>query len=488
MAGMGEAQDSGALNAMRAQQLGLQAQELRGKLGLLNATPPPIYGGAPNTAGPNAVAPGGQAAPTGLLPSLVKGAESEGLANQLGISPYDIGFGGADLSKAPKDENGFPIWEGKQGPQGMSHAAGAYQFQPATWAEYAGPLGIKDFSPASQDRVFHAAVADKGLQPWMANPKIAALVNTGQFGGSGSSMPPQPGLIAQPAGNAAPRGILSSSPSNFDASGQYHDPPLSTWAPPAPAGGLLAQAGSGQPPAPSPQPQPSPAGGIMPGGAMMPGGINPAYIQWAQQQANARSAFGVPVPGYMNEAGALPFVGPKAAATANATNQSDLQYKPLIAGATAAREYPYKVGEAQAGPAERGSQERQTKAFEVGLQPIQQRNDVLKGEYEKNVVEPFNAAQKALQPLSQIENAMANFQTGPSAENRLRLMRAWQDLKGYAGMDPNSETAKSIASGEIINKSGTTLGFELARTLGSREAQIDRDAGDQSQSRPRQQP
>src|SRR5438552_7047786 len=57
-AGMGEAQDSGALNAMRAQQLGLQAQELRGKLGLLNATPPPIYGGAPNTAGPNAVAPG----------------------------------------------------------------------------------------------------------------------------------------------------------------------------------------------------------------------------------------------------------------------------------------------------------------------------------------------------------------------------------------------------------------------------------------------
>jgi hypothetical protein len=204
---------------------------------------------------------------------------------------------------------------------------------------------------------------------------------------------------------------------------------------------------------------------------MVPGGINPAYIQWAQQQANARSAFGVPVPGYMNEAGALPFVGPKAAATANATNQSDLQYKPLIAGATAAREYPYKVGEAQAGPAERGSQERQTKAFEVGLQPIQQRNEVLKGEYEKNVVEPFNAAQKALQPLSQIELAMQNFQTGPTAEKKLGVLRAWQDVSPYLGVKPDSDLAKWIASGEIINKSGTTLGFELARTLGSREAQ-----------------
>src|SRR5205085_3527765 len=72
---------------------------------------------------------------------------------------------------------------------------------------------------------------------------------------------------------------------------------------------------------------------------MVPGGINPAYIQWAQQQANARSAFGVPVPGYMNEAGGLPFVGPQAAAKAEAENASKLRY----AGPMAAAEAPYKM-------------------------------------------------------------------------------------------------------------------------------------------------
>ena len=45
----------------------------------------------------------------------------------------------------------FPIWQGRQFPTGISHAAGRYQFQPRTWAEVAGELGLKDFSPASQD-------------------------------------------------------------------------------------------------------------------------------------------------------------------------------------------------------------------------------------------------------------------------------------------------------------------------------------------------
>jgi len=59
---------------------------------------------------------------------------------------------------------------------------------------------------------------------------------------------------------------------------------------------------------------------------MVPGGgINPAYIQWAQQQANARSALGVPVPGYMNEAGGLPFVGPKAYSEGLGKGQAEAQ-------------------------------------------------------------------------------------------------------------------------------------------------------------------
>src|SRR5205814_3662267 len=96
--------------------------------------------------------------------------------------------------------------------------------------------------------------------------------------------------------------------------------------------------GSAPPPSPAPAPSGAPPG-------MVPGGINPAYIQWAQQQANARSAFGVPVPGYMNEAGALPFVGPQAAAKAEAENASKLRY----AGPMAAAEAPYKMSSGRPG-------------------------------------------------------------------------------------------------------------------------------------------
>ena len=82
---------------------------------------------------------------------------------------YNVGYGGTDLSNAPLDQYGFPIWPGKMGPAGMSHAAGAYQFQPGTWRPYAQKLGIKDFSPASQDAVFEAAHAAEGDKPWAAS-------------------------------------------------------------------------------------------------------------------------------------------------------------------------------------------------------------------------------------------------------------------------------------------------------------------------------
>lgn len=45
----------------------------------------------------------------------------------------------------------FPAWAGKIFPTGISHAAGRYQFEPATWKGQAAKLGLKDFSPASQD-------------------------------------------------------------------------------------------------------------------------------------------------------------------------------------------------------------------------------------------------------------------------------------------------------------------------------------------------
>lgn len=45
------------------------------------------------------------------------------------------------------DYSAFPEWKGFRG----SHAAGAYQFQPATWAWVTMKTNVPDFSPIAQD-------------------------------------------------------------------------------------------------------------------------------------------------------------------------------------------------------------------------------------------------------------------------------------------------------------------------------------------------
>jgi hypothetical protein len=142
---------------------------------------------------------------------------------------YNVGTGGTDLSRAPRDEFGFPIWEGK----GNSHAAGAYQFQPATWRQYAAPLGIKDFSKESQDAVARAAYLDQGVKPWAPyNPKLAAALARGEhltadvvrgpdavIGGApvgGAPMSLAPGM--PPSMPAVPQGLAGGMPRLDDAS------------------------------------------------------------------------------------------------------------------------------------------------------------------------------------------------------------------------------------------------------------------------------
>jgi hypothetical protein len=120
---------------------------------------------------------------------------------------YTKGYGGADLSKAPLDETGFPIWSGKEGPQGLSHAAGAYQFEPATWKKYASAAGVSDFSPESQDKVARVAHANEGLAPWLPyNPALAKAVAQSSPSGSqpGAASPVQLASATAPAAGGAP--------------------------------------------------------------------------------------------------------------------------------------------------------------------------------------------------------------------------------------------------------------------------------------------
>jgi hypothetical protein len=97
--------------------------------------------------------------------------------------------------------------------------------------------------------------------------------------------------------------------------------------------------------------------------------------------------------------------------------------------------------------------------------------EALKEEYEKTVLPAFNHAQDAMKALTAVESAMQNYRTGPTGQSRLVFNRALQDLAQFVGAAPDSELAKGIASGEIINKEGNTLGFALARTMGARESQ-----------------
>lgn len=118
-----------------------------------------------------------------------------------GGHPY-VGYGGSDLTNAPRRSDGFPIWAGKRAPDGrMSHAAGLFGYEPATWARYAIPLGITDFSPESQIKVYDATVAAEGITPWVSNKKLMAAL--GETGFDGSAIP-RLGAINTDTGTSIP--------------------------------------------------------------------------------------------------------------------------------------------------------------------------------------------------------------------------------------------------------------------------------------------
>src|SRR6202162_1289049 len=76
-----------------------------------------------------------------------------------------------DLSNAPLDETGFPIWDGNIDPSTgkRSHAAGIAQIQPDTWRPIAKQLGIKDFSLESQVKAANELHRQEGDKPWAAS-------------------------------------------------------------------------------------------------------------------------------------------------------------------------------------------------------------------------------------------------------------------------------------------------------------------------------
>ena len=112
------------------------------------------------------------------------------------------------------------------GPDGRkTSAAGLYQFQPGTWDEQAKRLGLKDFSPASQDTAAwdlaqrrYKAVTGKDLtSEWRnGNTDLSPLASTwtsldkGQAGGPPGGQ--AEGLAGGPAGIPGAVAVLANGP------------------------------------------------------------------------------------------------------------------------------------------------------------------------------------------------------------------------------------------------------------------------------------
>lgn len=180
--------------------------------------------------------------PLDVAKTLIKRYESNG-------GDYNVGWGNTPLAGSALDASGFPIWGGLPGPQGQSHAAGAYQFEPGTWATFAKQAGVSDFSPASQDAVADQALLTDGLKHWAPyNPKLASALQrykeTGTMDTSG--YPPfanaRQMASLMPATDATPDPTTAPPPAAFDGTGALPLGSLNINGIPPPSGGNVDQA------------------------------------------------------------------------------------------------------------------------------------------------------------------------------------------------------------------------------------------------------
>lgn len=109
---------------------------------------------------------------------------------------YNTLFGNerlSDLSKHPGILKEFTQTDGKKN---KTSAAGRYQFLEPTWNGLAKQLGLKDFSPKSQDIAAVALLAQNGALPYVLKGDIPTAVK--KSGGTWASLPSAPDSYKQP--------------------------------------------------------------------------------------------------------------------------------------------------------------------------------------------------------------------------------------------------------------------------------------------------
>lgn len=113
------------------------------------------------------------------------------------------GVGGSNLANDPTDQYGFPEWEG----EGNSHAAGTYQFEPATWDSIAAQYGLNFSNPSDQSE----GAWDLAQQTYAQNTGGASLETALQSGNYSSIQSALAAVWPSVTGNAAaPQGLAAS--------------------------------------------------------------------------------------------------------------------------------------------------------------------------------------------------------------------------------------------------------------------------------------
>jgi hypothetical protein len=137
----------------------------------------------------------------------------------------------ADLTKYGPREGyfGFPNWPGNIDPAtgNRAWAAGLFGFTPETWKRYAGPLGITDFSPESQIKVFNAAYLAEGIRPWQGNRELIADLGAANLLGGAATDPARAAspIAQKPAPTGPSPGWASSSATAGDPAKPAPAPP-----------------------------------------------------------------------------------------------------------------------------------------------------------------------------------------------------------------------------------------------------------------------
>ena len=190
-------------------------------------------------------------------------------------------------------------------------------------------------------------------------------------------------------------------------------------------------------------------------------------LKVAEAQANAGFQFvDVPVRDAKGNLGTVKMSAKDAAAYLGNANQSLMPQAPGMPGTTPGAP---AAGGASGTPA--ALQPAITPYFTPGQKAQEEAVGTALGEEYKEVGNEARTGFQAKPYLLSIQQAMQTFDNpGAGAQTKLDTLKAIQGTLNGVGVQLTPTLQDWIAKGEVMGKSGTQLGFELAKSLGTREA------------------